>query len=84
MVNTRLVIALEQLFKNYPFNLENDTLIVSAENGSVKVLEMGTEEDLEHLTIKVDELEDKVSELEGKITEYEFIMDANDICYDDF
>ena len=39
MINTRLVMALEELFKRDPFDLENDTFIIHANRGVISVAE---------------------------------------------
>ena len=39
MINTRLVMALEELFKKDPFNLENVIFTIDAKNGRIEVRE---------------------------------------------
>ena len=54
MINTRLIIALEELFKREPFDLENDTFVIHANRGTIHVTDL---EDSEYI-IDIDELYD--------------------------
>ena len=54
MINTRLVIALEELFKKEPFDLEIDTFIIHANRGIIYVTDL---EGSEYM-IDIDELYD--------------------------
>ena len=40
MINTRLVIALEELFKKEPFDLETETIVIYANRGTISVVDV--------------------------------------------
>lgn len=40
MIDTRLVMALEELFKKEPFNLEIDTIVIYADRGTIQVVDV--------------------------------------------
>ena len=44
MINTRLVMALEELFKKEPFDLENDTFTIHASRGTVYITDYESSE----------------------------------------
>jgi|LGOV01.1.fsa_nt_gb hypothetical protein len=48
MINTRLVIALEELFKKEPFNLENDTFTVRANRGTIYITDYESSESISY------------------------------------
>ena len=48
MINTRLVMALEELFKKEPFDLENDTLTIHASRGTIYVTDYENTESLSY------------------------------------
>lgn len=77
MVNTKLVMELEKLFKQKPFNLENEIFVIKAENGSITVEEYG---DLnEEAEEQIAELEREVDEKERTIEDLRELLDENDI-----
>lgn len=82
MINARLITILEKIFKQDPFNLENTSIVIKADRGTITVEEQEPSESIEILQEEIGGLEDTISDLNGKIDEYEFLMDSKDIDYE--
>lgn len=86
MINTKLTIALEELFKKEPFNLENTTISIRASYGSI---EINPDEDriqeLEDSNYNLSEENDRLTEKQENIDEeinyYRSLLDDNNIDY---
>ena len=93
MINTRLVIALEELFKKEPFDLENITFNITASYGritidpnadevqSLKEEIGGLETDKDSAEMSLELAERDVEDLETKISDLKELLDENDIDY---
>lgn len=86
MINTRLVIALEKLFKKEPFDLENITFNITASYGRITIDPNADKiADLENsnsdLEMNQEHLERDVEDLETKISDLKELLDENDIDY---
>ena len=92
MINTRLVMALEELFKKEPFDLENDEFIISASRGRISVEEykyMGTYGDYDDLLNEVEfyssinyDLNDNISYYKRRCERLEQKLEDNDIDFE--
>lgn len=88
MVNTRLVMALEELFKKEPFDLEIIEITINASRGTITVEEYGIDEIVNELECEISDLEEEKSSaemenefLERKISDLKELLDENDIDY---
>lgn len=90
MIDTKLLVELEKLFKKEPFNYENTKFLTEASYGSVKV--NPDEDKIESLEYELAELREEYNRLNNENEElkelielqdyYKDILDENGIDYD--
>lgn len=89
MTNTKLVMELEKLFKQEPFNLENTEIKIKASYGSIEV--NPNEDYIDELEDQVytlsqenDRLREKQDGIDDELNYYKDLLNDNDIEYTEY
>ena len=89
MTNTKLVMELEKLFKQEPFNLENTEIKIKASYGSIEVNPNEDYiEELENANFiiaeELERLKEKQDGIDEELEYYKDLLDDNDIEYTEY